>query len=123
MAIVRKLNKATVLRWFKKGVFRIDLNTGTVRKGDKILAVRLNKRNRSERGDLRVDLSHENCNFSINISHLAWMVSTGRVIPKDFEIHHIDEDPMNNKPENLVCVYRHDHSKLHPSPEPEYVPF
>lgn len=118
----RKLNRRKVLQWFKQGVFTIDLTTGTVRKGNRVLKTRLNKRNRSDRCDLRVDLCHQNCIYSINISHIAWMVYRGTTIPKDFEIHHVDEDPMNNTPENLVCIYKHDHCKLHPS-ETEEVPF
>lgn len=110
-----RTNKRTVLRWFKQGVFTVDLNTGIVRKGSKNLKQRTNKRQRSERGDPRVDLCHNNTKCSIHISHIVWMVYHNRILPKDFEIHHLDEDPLNNVPENLVAVFKHDHHKLHQS--------
>jgi len=34
-------------------------------------------------------------------------------IPEGFHVHHIDGDPSNNDPSNLVAVSRKDHSRLH----------
>ena len=43
-----------------------------------------------------------------------WIKVNGN-IPKDYVIHHIDEDYTNNKLSNLRCMPRGEHSKLHNS--------
>ncbi len=79
----------------------------------KEITQRVNKRRGSERGDPRVDLCNKGFRVSINVSHLAWMVYTKQVLPPNFEIHHIDENPLNNHPSNLIAVHKLDHLKLH----------
>ena len=103
-----------VLRWITEGVFQIERGEETrIIKNGQELVQRINKRKNSHRGDPRVDLWHEGKRRSCNVSHLVWMLCTGRVIPEGFEIHHADEDPLNNSFENLVCVHPLDHGKLH----------
>lgn len=36
----------------------------------------------------------------------------GKSVPKDFDIHHKDENTLNNSEENLECISHSDHSKL-----------
>jgi hypothetical protein len=106
---------ARVLELLKTGVFRVV--SGEVYKGDRKLAVRINRRRRMETGDPRVDLCFDGVQSSWHISHLVWMQETGQLIPPEFEIHHRDEDHSNNDFDNLLCVHKLDHAKLH------YVPF
>lgn len=37
----------------------------------------------------------------------------GRFLTQDEVVHHIDKDPSNNKPSNLVIMTRAEHSRLH----------
>lgn len=37
----------------------------------------------------------------------------GRPLLSDEHVHHIDEDPLNNSPENLVVLSRSEHTRLH----------
>jgi len=41
-------------------------------------------------------------------------------IPKGYEVHHIDDDPFNNHPDNLEALPRFSHRSSHKS-EPRYV--
>ena len=41
-------------------------------------------------------------------------------IPEGYEIHHVDDDKSNNKPENLQCLTKTEHRKLHFS-KPELI--
>ena len=105
-------SKETILQWLKEGIFTLH-EGGRIYKGTRCLTQRINKRNRMKNGDPRVDLSHESKRRSCHVSHLVWMINVGIVIPKDFEIHHRDEDPLNNNFENLICIHALDHVKLH----------
>ena len=42
----------------------------------------------------------------------VWESENGK-IPNRFAVHHMDGDPGNNLPENLVAVHPKDHAKLH----------
>ena len=106
-----------VIHWFQEGIFTLDHQEIEIWKGDRQLTQRRNTRRRSERGDPRVDLFHQNWRRSIHVSHLVWMVTTGQVIPEGWEIHHRDEDPENNWFENLLALHPLDHHKLHRSEE------
>lgn len=57
---------------------------------------------------------------SIGVGRLVWMSVTKEVIPNNWEIHHIDQNPLNNSWGNLQCLHPLDHQKLHKSEE---VPF
>lgn len=41
-------------------------------------------------------------------------------IPDGYDIHHKDENPLNNRPDNLVCLSKSDHAKLHAETMPEW---
>lgn len=36
-----------------------------------------------------------------------------KVIPSDYEVHHTDENPMNDAPDNLVLMVGRDHDRMH----------
>jgi len=59
---------------------------------------------------------------SIPVSHVVWMVHTGVILPKGFEVHHFDFNPLNNQFANLLALYPLDHDKFHRSKSDE-VPF
>lgn len=87
------------------------------------LAQRINNRKGMNTGDPRVDISHEGERISIHVSNLVWMYFCGE-IPKSFEIHHIDENPLNNAFDNLLCLHYMDHrEKFHPHACEEEIPF
>lgn len=51
------------------------------------------------------------------------MQCTGQPIPKGYEVHHRNEDPLDNSFDNLICLHPLDHSKLHHQTTDEDVPF
>ncbi len=110
----RKVTLETVFRWLQEGVFEVH-EGGKIYKGDRLLAQRINPRNRMKEGDPRVDLFHESVRRSCHVSQLIWMFGADQAIPEGFEIHHRDEDCLNNDFSNLICVCSMDHSKLHKS--------
>ncbi len=42
-----------------------------------------------------------------------WEKAHGKEIPKGYQIHHKDFNPENNNPENLVCIRREEHKRIH----------
>ena len=101
--------------WLADGVYTVH-DGGKVYKGTKLLAQRTNCRQRMDDGDPRVDLWHLGKRRSCHVSQLVWMVNAGCPIPEGFEMHHRDENPHNNVFNNLLCIHKTDHPKLH---EPE----
>lgn len=50
--------------------------------------------------------------------HVAiWEYVHGREVPAGHDIHHVDEDPFNNAPDNLAARTRSQHQRLHMSSE------
>lgn len=44
----------------------------------------------------------------------VWKVTNGKdEVPPGYVVHHVDLDPLNNDPANLVCVTRKEHARLH----------
>ena len=79
----------------------------------KELTQRINKRSRSNRGGNRVDVRYQGYRISIHVSHLVWMSHTEQLLPPGYEIHHKDEDPTNDRWENLIALHPLDHLKFH----------
>ena len=46
-------------------------------------------------------------------SHLVWEEAHGRPVRKGCVIHHVNEDPLDNREENLVEMTHEDHNSLH----------
>lgn len=61
----------------------------------------------------------------ISVARLIWMITMEQSPPKYWEVHHLDLNPENNDPNNLVCLHPKDHRKFHASKSaPDlYVPF
>jgi len=62
---------------------------------------------------------HPNCVKSgyIREHRLIWEQANGRLLRKDEDVHHIDGDRSNNRPENLVALAKQDHVSLHSTSE------
>lgn len=104
-------------------IFKVTPNPKTEPIGSTVkeLTQRILKRRGSERGAYRVDIRFNNKRISIHVSHLIWMSNTGRTLPEGFEIHHINEDPTDDRWSNIIAIYSLDHPKLHV--KDEEVPF
>ena len=50
---------------------------------------------------------------TIRRAKLVWLSGARRLIPDGFEIHHKDENRLNDEWSNLICIYGDDHRKLH----------
>lgn len=50
---------------------------------------------------------------AISIAACIWIIGTQCSIPKNFLVHHIDENPLNNAFSNLLCIHENDHKKVH----------
>lgn len=48
-----------------------------------------------------------------NLHRKIYMDHIGRRIPKEYEVHHIDGNRLNNNIDNLVALHKDDHSLLH----------
>jgi hypothetical protein len=111
-----KIDRALILQLLRSGILTIGVgfdNTIKIFMRGNELTQRINNRQRSERGDPRVDVCYDSKKISIHISHLVWMFYTDCVLPEDFEIHHLDENPLNNIYHNIIAVHKKDHLKIH----------
>lgn len=45
--------------------------------------------------------------------HLIWWKKTGQIIPKGYEIHHVNGDHRDNNPSNLKLLTGAEHRKVH----------
>lgn len=103
-----KLTDREILKLFKEGKYRADIEEGHIY---------------GKHGKLVVDYNSSGYGFvrlfaqpkrrAIMLSRLIWMIAVNSMIPKNFEIHHRDEDINNNSFENLYCLHNKDHQKLH----------
>jgi hypothetical protein len=110
----RELNKTVILYLIKKGILIVE--NSKVYKNGRLLTQRKNKRRRSISWDPRIDICYRGRNMGINLSQLTWMYHYRQVIPVNFEIHHLDEDSLNNDISNLIAIHKCDHYKLHTTP-------
>jgi len=107
---------ADVLQWMNTGIIEVvgDVIYKNHKNGDRCeLSRRRTKRKGMSDGDWRVDLAVGKVRRSMMVSQVVWMWNTRCEIPKDFEIHHIDENFDNNAFSNLICVHMIDHQKFH----------
>jgi hypothetical protein len=49
----------------------------------------------------------------LRISHVVVKVGLGRIVKEDEVVHHINEDPFDNRIENLQVMTKSEHMKLH----------
>jgi hypothetical protein len=109
------LTQREILRLLKTGAYKVDLESGQVL-GPKGIV----KPVPDDRGYLFVRLYGDRKRKMIAVQRLVWLAGAGQPIPPRFEIHHRDEDFENNAWENLLCVHKSDHAKLHSE---EAIPF
>ena len=107
----KRLTDETILQLLTDGVYKVDLETGTVyNKHDKELTLKTGGKE-EEYPYVRLYFnSHEKW---IKLSRLVWMAGTKSVIPEGWEVHHRDLNPAHNWFENLFCLHKVDHGKLH----------
>lgn len=119
MRSFKRINDQGVLRLLQSGVYLVDRNTGTVYGPTR----RTIKPQRGKRlHHLHIRLYHNGGMRRISLGKLVWMSVTRTVLPRDWEIHHRDENPGNNSWENLIALHKEDHRKLHAAAE-EPIPF
>jgi hypothetical protein len=51
----------------------------------------------------------------------VWKAHHGSEIPEGCLIHHRDENPLNNAPDNLECLTRKQHGERHPQGQPDWL--
>lgn len=49
----------------------------------------------------------------VSLAKAIWMYSRQSAVPPDFEIHHVDLNPLNDNWRNLVALHKLDHNQLH----------
>ena len=104
-----RLSCREILNLFKKGYYSVDPDTGTVygQRGQAITPFPCN-------GYLFVRLYFDGDFKRVMAVHkLVWMWVTKAPIPRSFEVHHDDENPLNNAWVNLICLHELDHRKVH----------
>ena len=52
-------------------------------------------------------------NYTFYEYQLVWMIANGKTIPQGYDIHHLDENNMNNDSDNLVCIPKDIHYLYH----------
>lgn len=105
-----RLSQSDILSLLSSGAYQVDLDTGAVygRSGRLLKSFVGNPE-----GHLFIRLYDQGKEKTIAVSRLVWMARTRRTIPKNFEIHHQDQNVQNNHWRNLYCLYEDDHRKLH----------
>ena len=102
--------------------YRVDIETGVIYSKTRKTPLSVKYGSRTEdRPSVRIHVRSQQ--IQIQISRIVWMVSRNSLIPKDFEVHHLDEDYTNNNHRNLICLHRDDHKYLHHLLEMEEVPY
>ena len=123
------ISEAKILELINSGVYTVCPKTAEVRSRGKI--VRPFPQRVHGGIHWRLTVFGFGGNKKIFRARLVWIAKTRRLIPPGFVVHHANEDSQDDSWENLVCVYREDHLKLHPNGgrngnsavEPEEIPF
>lgn len=116
------LTQKQILKLLKAGVYFVDEDPCKEPGGQPIL-VRASREVGKwfyEDGRAWVRLYWQGRRKMILFARLVWMSRTLCVVPKDFEIHHDDLDRRNDRWDNLICLHKLDHRKVH---EHEDLPF
>ena len=115
----KKVTQYEVLQMIRDGRYQVNTKTGEVKnkKGKTLTPLPTGKLDEYLRVRLYTECGRQ---LSVGVHRLVWMAATRHTIPSDFEVHHRDQDTLNNDFENLLCVHKYDHRKLH---EDEEVPF
>lgn len=110
-----RLSDGQVLALLKSGRYRVDVADGAV----------YGRRGRVKpfltEGRLFVRLYSGDHARVIALAKLVWMAGSGRKVPRGWEVHHRDEDRGNDSWDNLICLFKLDHRKLHRGDD--FIPF
>lgn len=105
-----KMTDEQVLDLLKVEKYRVDLVTGEVfNSKDEKLSIYYGKLDRKY---VRL-YDGRKSRREISLPKLIWMFGTKSIVPDGFEIHHRDTYSENNNFNNLICLHRRDHQKLH----------
>ena len=61
----------------------------------------------------RIEIHYQGFRRSIVLARLVYMAGTRKVIPRGYEIHHVDFDRYNDSFDNLIALTVQDHLKIH----------
>lgn len=106
----QRMTPREVMSALTKRVYTVDLTTGAVTRTatGRVVTPYVKK------GGRRLIRLYMNGKVkALHAARLVWMAGAGRTIPKDFEVHHRDETNDSDGFENLVCLHRLDHRKMH----------
>lgn len=117
----RIMTNEEVIDLVKSGVYVIDTETGEVksRRGRTVSHVRSMGCGKY----LFVRLYSNKNRKAIAVHRLVWMSVTMTPIPHGWQVHHLSKDTMDNTWDNLVCLHKKDHDKMHRVEDEEPVPF
>lgn len=111
----KRLTDRDVLQLLRDGVYYVDIEHG-VALSQKMRPLATEQSRTRKGGELAlfVRMYFDNCFIrKIALARLVWIAATKRTIPKGFQVHHRDTDFRNNRWQNLFCLYKLDHRKLH----------
>lgn len=110
------MSNREVLALFRDGTYRADLSTGVIYgRSGKPLKTYLNGTPEGEGLYSFIALYNAETGKrkDIAVHRVVWMVGANAVIPRNFEVHHEDGDTNNNTFDNLFCLHKRDHGKVH----------
>ena len=99
-----------VMTALRRKVYTVDLSTGAVTRTatGRVVTPYLKKGGRK-----LIRLYVAGKVKAMHVARLVWMAGAGRTIPKGFEVHHRDDDSSSDAWDNLICLHRLDHHKVH----------
>lgn len=106
----QRMTPREVMTALRRKVYTVDLSTGAVTRTatGRVVTPYLKKGGRK-----LIRLYVAGKVKAMHVARLVWMAGAGRTIPKGFEVHHRDDDSSSDAWDNLICLHRLDHHKVH----------
>lgn len=107
-----KLTQKDILGLLRIGKYSVDFETGNIygQSGNLLKQLPIGPEGNPY---LSLNLYDQGKRINVMVHKIVWMAGTMSTVPRNFEIHHRDLDPTNNSFNNLICVHKIDHAKLH----------
>lgn len=106
----QRMTPAEVMSALRNRVYTVDLSTGAVtRTATGRVVTPFSKKG----GRKLIRMYVKGKVKAMHLARLVWMAGAGRTIPKEFEVHHRDENNASDGWDNLICLHRLDHQKMH----------